>query len=109
MHSLYRAVQHYFTAALCIAQSSYNTYIVAANKYLAFCESFLLSPLLTLESTLRYLKVCFGQQGLTHSTIHTYISEIRHLQIAHKLLEPKIDIMPQLCQVLKGLQIENSK
>ena len=48
VHSLDGAVQHYFTAAL--AQSSHKTYKAAANKYITFCESFMLSPLPTSEA-----------------------------------------------------------
>ena len=107
VHSLDGAVQHYFTAAL--AQSSHKTYKVAANKYLTFCESFMLSPLPTSEATLCYFTACLGQQGLAHSTIRTYISGIRQLQIVHELPEPKLDTMPQLHQVLKGVQMEHSK
>ena len=92
VHSLDGSVQQYFTAAL--AQSSHKTYKVAANKYLAFCESFILSPLPTSEATLCYFTACLGQQGLAHSSICTYISGIRQLQIAHGLQEPKVDTMP---------------
>ena len=92
VHSLYGAVQQYFTAAL--AQSSHKTYKVAANKYLAFYESYILSPLPTSEATWCYFTACLGQQGLAHSSIYTYISGIRQLQIAHGLQEPKVDTMP---------------
>ena len=77
VHSLDGAVQPYFTAAL--AQSSHKTYKVAANKYLAFCESYILSPLPTSEATLSYFTACLCQQGLAHSSICTYISGIRQL------------------------------
>ena len=107
VNSLDGAVQHYFTAAL--AQSSHKTYKVAANKYLAFCESFILSPLPTSEATLCYFTACLGQQGLAHSTIRTYISGIKQLQIAHGLPEPKVNTMSRLRQVLKGVQMEHSK
>ena len=88
VHSLDRAVQHYFTAAL--AQS----YQAAAKKYFAFCESFNLSTLPTSEAILCYFTVCLGQQGFAQSAIRTYISGIRQLQIAHGLPEPKVDTMP---------------
>ena len=103
VHSLDGAVQHYFTAAL--AQSSHKTYRAVANKHLAFCESFKLPPLPTSEATLCYFTACLGQQGLTHSTIRTYISGIRQLQIAHGFPEPKVDTRPRLRQVLQGVQI----
>ena len=107
VHSLDGAVQHYFTSAL--AHSSYKTYTAAANKYLTFCRSFHLSPLPTSEATLCYFSACLGQQGLAHSTIQTYISGIRQLQIAHGLPEPKLDSMPRLRQVLRGVQLDHSK
>ena len=98
VHSLDGAVQHYFTAAL--AQPFHKTYGAAANKYLAFSESFKVSPLPTLEAILCYFTTCLGRQGLAHSTIRTYTSEIRQLQIAHGYPEPKVDTMPRLRQVL---------
>ena len=107
VHSLDGAVQHYFTSAL--AHSSHKTYNAASNKYLTFCRSFHLSPLPTSEATLCYFSACLGQQGLAHSTIRTYISGIRQLQIAHGLPEPKLDSMPRLCQVLRGVQLDHSK
>ena len=92
VYSLDGTVQHYFTAAL--AQSSHKPYKAAANKYLAFCESFKLSPLPSSEATLCYFTACLGQQSLAHSTICIYISGIRQLQITHGLPEPKVDTMP---------------
>ena len=37
------------------------------------------------------------------------MSGIRQLQIARGLLEPKVDTMPQICQVLRRVKIEHSK
>ena len=92
-----------------LAQSSHKTYQATAKKYFAFCESFNLSPLPTSEAILCYFTACFGQQGLAQSAICTYISGIRQLQIAHGLPEPKVDTIPQLRQVLRGLKIEHGK
>ena len=97
----------YFTSAL--AHSSHKTYKAAANKYLSFCNSFHLSPLPISEATLCYFLACLGQQGLAHSTIRTYISGIRQLQIAHGLPEPKVDSMPPLHKVLHGVQLDHSR
>ena len=107
VHSLDGAVQHYLTSAL--AQSSHNTYQAAANKYLGFCESFNLSSLPTSEATLCHFSACLAQQGLAYSTIRTYLSGIRQLQIAQGLPEPKTDSMPRLHQVLRGIQLDHSK
>ena len=92
VHSLDGAVQHYFSAVL--TQSTHKTYQATANKYFAFCESFNLKTLPTSEAILCYFTACLGQQGLAQSTIRTYISGIRKLQIAHGLPEPKVDTMP---------------
>ena len=107
MHSLDGAVQHYFTSAL--AQSSHKTYQATANKYLGFCESFNLSSLPTSEATLCYFSACLAQQGLAHSTIRTYLSGIRQLQIVQGLPESKTDSMPRLRQVLRGILLDHSK
>jgi len=40
--------------------------------------------------------------GLAPSSIQTYMSGIRQLQISHGLKDPEIHQMPRLCQVMRG-------
>ena len=83
--------------------STRKTYQVAERRYITFCNSFALMPLPTSEAILCYSVACLGQQGLAHTSIRTYLSGVRQLQIAHGLEDPKIDQMPRLRQMLKGV------
>ena len=47
-----------------------------------------------------------GQQGLAASSIHTYQSGIRQLQIASGHSDPHIDHMLRLQQILKGIKVQ---
>ena len=66
-------------------------------------------PLPTSEAILCYCVACLGQQGLVHTSIRTYLSAVRQLQKAHGLEDPKIDQMPHLRQILKGVKVERGK
>ena len=52
---------------------------------------------------------CLGQQGLAHTTIKTYLSGVRQLQIAYGFKDPGVDQMPRLRQILKGVKVERGK
>ena len=49
---------------------------------------------------------CLGQEGLAHSSIRTYLSGVRQIQIANGYPDPHIDQMPRLRQVLKSVKIQ---
>ena len=102
IHSLDKAVQHYYSAAL--APSTKKTYKAAEKRYLDFCKSFSITPLPTSENILCYYTACLGQQGLSHNTIKTYLPGVRQLQIAHGFPDTTIDHMPRLRQILKGVK-----
>ena len=99
-----KAVQGYFAAAL--APATHKTYRVAERRYVAFCESFGITPLPVSEGTLCYYVACLGQQGLAHTSSRTYLSGVRQLQIAHGLHDFNFDEMPRLRQIIKGVQID---
>ena len=84
--------------------STHKTYQVAERRYLTFCNSFSLRPLPTSEEILCYFVACLGQQGLAHTSIRTYLSGVRQLQIAHGFKDPGIDQMPRLKQILRGVK-----
>ena len=107
IHRLDRAVQTFYQAAL--TQSTHKTYKVAEQKYLSFCTKFSLSPLPTTENILCYFAACLGQEGLAGSSIQTYLSGIRQIQISAGFPDPRIDQMPRLRQVLKGIRIQAVK
>jgi len=50
-----------------------------------------------------------GQQGLAHTSIRTYLSGVRQIQISHGFKDPGIDQMPRLRQVLRGVKVERGK
>jgi len=106
LQKLDQAVQGYFRAGL--APSSHKTYLSAERWYLESCKGFKLDPLPTSEQILCYFAACLGQQGLAHSTIKTYPSGVRQLQIAHGGTDPGIDKMPRL-QVFRGVKAECGK
>ena len=68
--------------------STRKTYQVAERRYITFCNTALM-PLPTSEAKLCYYVACLGQQGLAHTSIRTYLSGVRQLQIAHGLEDPK--------------------
>ena len=109
LHILDPAIRRYFSSAL--ATLSHKTYKAAD---LTFCNNFSLQPLPSSEALLCYFVACLGQQGLAqqglaHSTIHTYLSGVRQLQISHGFPELSFDKMPRLRQILKGVQVEQGK
>ena len=94
MPELDQAVQRYFAAGL--APATHKTYQSAERRYLEFCSSFSFVPLPTSESILCYFAACLGQQGLAHTSIRTYLSGVRQIQIAYGWNDPGIDQMPRL-------------
>ena len=107
IHQLNDAVRRYFAAAL--ARSTHKTYAAVEHCYLNFCKDFNLISLPVSESTLCYYVACLGQQGLAHSSISTYLSGIRQVQISHGFGDPHLDRMSRLRQVLKGVRVEAGK
>ena len=103
IHSLDDALQGYYSAAL--ATSTHKTYKAAERRYVSFCEKFGVNPLPASESTLCYFVTWLGQEGLQHSTIRTYLSGIRQIQIAHGFPDPKFDSLPRLRQIVQGVKV----
>ena len=89
--------------------STHKACQVAEYRYLEFCNIFSLMPLLASEETLCYFVACLGQKGLAHTSIRTYLSGVRQLQISHSFKDPRIDQMPRLQQILKGVKVERGK
>ena len=56
-----------------------------------------------------YFVACLGQEGLSHSSIKTYLSGVRQLHISMGFPEPAVRAMPRLCQVIKGVQVSQGK
>ena len=103
VYSIDQAVCRYFVAAL--SSSTHKTYKAAERRYLQFCNNFSLTPLPVSENILCYFVACMGQEGLAGSSIRTYLSGIRQLQVAAGFQDPHLDQMPRLSQVLKGVKV----
>ena len=103
IYRLDQVVQQYYLAAL--TSSTHKTYKATEHKYLSFCNEFSITPIPTSENVLCYFAACMAQQNLSASTIRTYLSGIRQLQIAGGFPDPLTDHMPRLHQVLKGIKV----
>ena len=95
-------VEHYFSRGL--ATTTHKTYQAGQRYYLEFCEQVTVSPLPASESTLRRFVTVLANNGIAHSTVKVYLSATRQLHIAKGLPEPRMEKMPRLSQVLKGIQ-----
>ena len=100
-------MERYFHSAL--APSSQRTYSSAQHRYINFCSSFSLTPLPLCEHQICQFASYLANQGLSHSTIKSYISAIRHLQISHGLPDPGIPDMPKLEGVMKGIKATQAR
>ena len=103
IHKLDQAVLRYYQAAL--TSSTHKTYKAAEKRYLTFCNNFSLPPLPASENVLCYFAACLGQEGLAYSSIRTYLSGVRQVQIAAGYPDPSINQIPRLRQVIKGIRV----
>ena len=72
---------------------------------MTFCHETGLPPLPLSEHTLCLFVAHLAQQNLQHSSIRTYLSSLRHLQISAGLPNPFTqDAFPRLTYVLRGLK-----
>ncbi len=93
-------VRELFSAG--IAQSTRRAYQSGTNRYLRFCSDYGVSPFPASEQNLCFFVGSLFRDGLTGSTVKSYLSGIRHSQIAVGLDDPHISSMPQLEYVVKG-------
>ena len=98
-----RDVEHYFSRGL--ATATRKTYQAGQRHYLEFCEQATIPPFPALESTLCRFVSVLANNGIAHSTIKVYLSATRQLHIAQGLPEPRMEKMPRLSQVLRGVRI----
>ena len=96
-----RDVEHYFSRGL--ATATPMTYQAGQRHYLEFSEQATIPPLPASESTLCRFVTVLANKGIAHSTIKVYLSATRQLHIAKGLPEPRMEKMPRLSQVLKGV------
>ena len=76
-----------------------------AAKEMTFCQTTQLTPLPLSECTLCLFVAHLTQQSLQPSSICTYLSSLRHLQISAGLLNPFTpDVFPRLTYILRGIK-----
>ena len=97
IHLLDIAVCQYFAHSL--APSTAASYRSAANCYIQFCSRFHLTPLPLCQDNVVRFVASLALSGVLHSSIRSYLSRIRFLQLAH----PCLFSFPQLGYVLQGI------
>lgn len=96
-------VCQYFEAGL--ASSTRKTYGAGIKKYLHFGTlSGITEPLQVSQQTLCYFVAYLANNGLSSSTIKTYLASIRYMLIAQDKAPPTWAAMPKLQMVLAGIQ-----
>ena len=98
--SLEPVVLQLFSAG--IASSTQRVYRTGTNRYVTFCSKFALTPFPVSELKLCYFVAHIFNDGVSGRTAKTYLSGIRHSQIALGLGDPNMSSMPQLEYVTKG-------
>ena len=68
-----------------------------------------LTPLPLSEELLCYYVAFLGKQGLKHSSLKSYLSSLRHIQISYGLEDPFTVSMPRLEQVMKGIKVNQGR
>ena len=79
---------------MALAPSTKRVYQSAQKRFLEFCMAAKLPPLPLLEELPCYYVAFLGKQGLKHSSIKSYLSSLRHMQISYGLEDPFTVSMP---------------
>ena len=91
-----------------IAPNTARVYNSAQSRFIKFCNNYNLSPLPLTENTICLFISYLFNQKLTHSTMKTYLSGIRHLSITAGLNDPHFHTMARLHYVLQGVRRSQS-
>ena len=89
--------------------STKRSYDSAQRRYLNFCTRGKFAPLPITQKTLHRYVVFLAQEGLAHTSIKSYLSALRQLQIAQGMQDPFKTAMPMLEQVVKGIKVRQGK
>ena len=90
-----------------IAESTTKLYWHAQNTFLSFCQRLQLDPLPASEDTL-ILFAAEPAQSISHSSIRSYLSGVRHLHIIHGLTNP-LEKTLRLDLLLRGIRRDAPK
>lgn len=94
-------VQGFYRQAL--APSTLRSYHSAQSRYIMFCSSYNISPVPVSESSLSMFVAALAGEGVSHSSIKSYLSAIRYMQLAHVGNDPQFSNMVSLSYVLLGI------
>lgn len=97
------SVSFYLEKAL--APSTLRTYSSGLHRYMVFCTAANLQPIPLAEHTLCMFAAQLAKEGLTHQTIKSYLSAIRHFHIYSGQGDPFVAApFPLLQYVLRGIK-----
>lgn len=81
---------------------------MAGKKYLLFCQQSATVPLPVTEQKLLNFVALMANQRLRHQTMKSYLSTVRHLQIECGCGDPRVESMPRLELILRGVKREQA-
>ena len=102
-----QTIQMLFEQAL--APATRRSYSAAQRRFLTFCKNHALAPLPLNESLLCHFVAFLYEEGLAHTTVKSYLSALRQLQIKFNLPDPFASSMPRLEQVVRGVKVMRGK
>jgi len=94
-----------------LAESTQRTYRCGINRYLSFCFAFnVTSPFPVSEARLCYFVAMLAGQGVSPTTIKTYLAAVRHAQIIRGHPEPRqLSSLPRLRLIQNGVRRERAR
>lgn len=104
--NLQAATDDYFAKGL--ANSTAKTYASGVRRYLNFCSKLGRAPLPATEELVSTFVAMLAKTSITYASIKTYLSAVRHFQIARGMGDPEIPKMARLEYVLKGVRKEGA-
>ena len=88
---------------MALAPLTKRVYQSAQKRFLDFCMAAKLTPFPLLEELLCYIS------RPQHSSLKSYLSSLRHMQISYGLEDPFTVSMPRLEQVVKGIKVNQGR
>ena len=80
------------------------TYRSGSNRYLKFCGETGICAFPVCERSLCFFVAHLYKAGLSSRTVKSYLSAVRHSQISMGLGDPRVEAMPQLEYVSRGMR-----
>jgi len=90
---------------MALAPSNRRSYESAQKRFLLFCQDANFSPTSVSEELLCGYVAFLAKEGLKHTSIKSYLSAVRYMEITLGLPDPFAVSMPRLEQVLKGIKV----